>query len=152
MKNKKFKQRAITALLAAALLGGAGIGIAQATAQPTLTTSIDIPERTQFEGDAGFEKNKDGQTYGIPVEINGQIAEPDLIRAYATNGKLGYMKNSERKVATGDPSIFKSPEEALRWQENRGDLPVTVPIYDIDGVTEIGIFEFSTGQPTGMVK
>ena len=91
-------------------------------------------------------------SYGVPTEIDGRLAEPDLIRAYATNGKLGFIKNAERKVATGDPSLFKSPQEALRWQESRGDGPVTVPVYDLDGITQIGIFEFSTGQPTGTLK
>ncbi|MFK0004064.1 hypothetical protein [Paenarthrobacter sp. NPDC090522] len=129
-----------------------GMGVAHATAQRPVTPTTEIQERAHFDGDASLERNETGQTYGIPGEVNEQIAEPDLIRAYATNGTQGYMKNSERKVATGDPSIFKSPEEALKWQENRDSLPVTVPVYDIDGATEIGIFEFSTGQPTGMVK
>ncbi|KIA73437.1 DNA-directed RNA polymerase specialized sigma subunit, sigma24 [Arthrobacter sp. MWB30] len=88
----------------------------------------------------------------MPEEINGQLAEPDLIRVYATNGHLGYVHNQERKVATGDPSLFKSPEEALRWQANRAPGPVSIPVYDLDGVTKIGEFEFSAPNPTGTIK
>ncbi|MCX8456655.1 hypothetical protein [Paenarthrobacter ureafaciens] len=156
MTVKKIKggKAPLSVALTTALLGGIGIGIAQALpAEVQATTSEkEITPVLVHDGDAGFDRNESGLSYGVPTEINGRLAEPDLIRAYATNGKLGFIKNTERKVATGDPSLFKSPQEALRWQESRGDGPVTVPVYDLDGITQIGIFEFSTGQPTGTLK
>ena len=152
MIRTKLTGKVVPVLLAATLLVGVGIGVAQAATQPAVTTTLEIPERTVSQDEAVFPKNDAGQTYGIPREIKGQVAEPDLISAYATNGRIGFINNSERKVATGDPSLFKSPEEALKWQENRGNGPVTVPVYEVDGVTQIGVFEFSTGQPTGKLK
>ena len=151
MNRSKLSGKVLPALLAA-VLGWVGIGVAQATTQVGVTTALEIPERTVSQDESVFPKNATGQSYGIPMEIKGQIAEPDLISAYATNGKIGFINNSERKVATGDPSLFKSPEDALKWQENRGNGPVTVPVYEVDGVTQIGVFEFSTGQPTGKLK
>lgn len=152
MKNTSLKVKVLSVVLGAVVLSVAGISVANATMQASGQPQPEISQVTSFTGVAGFERNAAGQTYGVPMEIKGQIAEPDLVRVYATNGQLGYVRNQERKVATGDPSLFKSPEEALRWQENRAPGPVTIPVYDVDGVTTIGEFEFSSPNPAGLVK
>ncbi|KIA72142.1 hypothetical protein [Arthrobacter sp. MWB30] len=152
MKNRSRKVKVLSVVLGAVVLGTAGIGVANATVQATEQPLPEMSQVTSFAGDAGLDRTAGGQTYGVPEEIKGQTAEPDLIRVYATNGRLGYIRNPERKVATGDPSLFKSPEEALRWQENRVPGHVTIPVYDVDGVTKIGEFEFSAPNPTSNVK
>ncbi|YCH06799.1 hypothetical protein ACTAQJ_17095 [Arthrobacter sp. alpha11c] len=143
-----FKSRTTTVLLGAILLGGAGIGVASATSQPTTTPQVAPQAPAVVLSDAPIEKNAAGQTYGLPTEVDGVSVEPDLIRAYATNDRIGYVNNNEQKVATGDPSLFKSPEEALHWQANRPKGPVSIPVYDLDGVTVIGEFVFSEGTVT----
>ncbi|WP_426226706.1 hypothetical protein [Pseudarthrobacter sp. DSP2-3-2b1] len=149
------KRKVLPAVVGALLLGGIGVGVATATtpsAPPALSGNPAVTA-DKFDGNPGFEKNAAGQTYGVPVVANGQSAEPELIRAVATNGQVGYIKNSERKIATGDPSLFKSPAEALKWQESRGSGAVTVPVYDVEGVTKIGQFVFtSNGAVEGPVK
>ena len=146
--KRLLKTRTTTVLLGAILLGGAGIGVASATSQPTVTPEVSPQSPAVVLSDAPFEKNAAGQTYGLPTEVEGVSVEPDLIRAHATNDRIGYVKNSERKVASGDPSLFKSPEEALHWQANRPKGPVSIPVYDLDGVTVIGEFVFSEGTVT----
>lgn len=146
--KRLLKTRTTTVLLGAVLLGGAGIGVASATSQPTAKPQVVPHAPAVVLGDATFEKNAAGQTYGLPTEVDGVSLEPDLIRAYATNDRIGYVKNEERKVATGDPSLFKSPEEALHWQASRAKGPVSIPVYELDGVTIIGEFVFSDGTVT----
>lgn len=76
--------------------------------------------------------NDAGLTYGLSYE-NGATYEPDLIRTFATNGKIGYVRRIEEKKAAYSDSIN------------------TIPVYDLDGNT-IGEFEFDEGKtptPTG---
>ena len=86
-----FKSRTTTVLLGAILLGSAGIGVASATSQPTAKPQIAPHAPAVVLGDATFEKNAAGQTYGLPTEVDGVSVEPDLIRAYATNDRIGYV-------------------------------------------------------------
>lgn len=83
-----------------------------------------------------YQVNDSGQTYGVI----GEGAEPDLIGVYATNGKQGYVLKSELDAASGHPSQFKSPEEALAWQEEFGYDDRSIPVYEPDGKTVIGEF------------
>lgn len=82
--------------------------------------------------------NGNGQTYGIENEFG----SPDLIAAVATNGRPGYVTRTELDEATGATAAraFKSPEEALAWQEERRGKIFEIPVYESDGVTQIGTF------------
>lgn len=82
--------------------------------------------------------NANGDTFGIM----GAEDDPDLIAVSATNGRLGYVFADELAEADGTAAAegFSSPEEALAWQEARGDEPVSVPVYLSDGETKIGEF------------
>ncbi|MDQ1075697.1 MULTISPECIES: hypothetical protein [Microbacterium] len=80
--------------------------------------------------------NDRGQTYGSA----GAGEEPDLIAVVATNGRQGYVDADELADATGSSQNFTSPEEALRWQEERAGRAVVVPVYLSDGVTRVGDF------------
>lgn len=80
--------------------------------------------------------NDRGQTYGS----SGTGGEPDLIAVIATSGRQGYVDAEELADATGSSLDFTSPDEALRWQEDRGGRAVVVPVYLSDGVTRVGDF------------
>ncbi|BCW50323.1 hypothetical protein StoSoilB13_26650 (plasmid) [Arthrobacter sp. StoSoilB13] len=78
--KRLLKTRTTTVLLGAILLGGAGIGVASATSQPTVTPEVSPQSPAVVLSDAPFEKNAAGQTYGLPTEVEGVSVEPDLIR------------------------------------------------------------------------
>lgn len=89
--------------------------------------------------------NADGNTYGIENE-NGA---PDMIAVMATNGKRGYAYRTALEEADGTAAAktFKSPQDALDWQEARRGKSFSVPVYDTDGKTVIG--EFVIGPANG---
>lgn len=77
--------------------------------------------------------NKNGQTYGADIYDNTSGEEPDLIAAYGTDGKLGYIK------AVDLESNVKTPEEAIKQQRKKKG-PKIIPVYDKDGKTIISQF------------
>ncbi|WP_159698779.1 hypothetical protein [Arthrobacter sp. 18067] len=141
MKKKNIKNRVAFVGIGTVILAGLGLGAAMATTssspdnQPTAVTQqkpvINAPD---------YKTNARGQTFGSISEIDGQPVEPDLIQALATNGTVGYVDDDALKAATGHPSQFKSPEEALRWQEANGNKTTVIPVYESDGVTRVGEF------------
>ncbi|WP_131685164.1 peptidase M56 family protein [Pseudarthrobacter sp. YALA5] len=88
--------------------------------------------------------NADGNSYGMQNE-NGA---PDMISVVATNGTRGYVYRTELEEADGTAAIktFRSPEEALAWQEARGNEAIAIPVYDVTGKTVIGEFVIGSGQ------
>ena len=81
-------------------------------------------------------KNAAGLTYGSAGEAKSPADEPDLILAYATNGKLGYVKRTDL-----EPASPSSPQQAVAQQMARADiLSQQIPVYAVDGVTQIGVF------------
>ncbi|MCD2440771.1 peptidase M56 family protein [Agromyces sp. SYSU K20354] len=89
--------------------------------------------------------NESGQTYGIG---NGN-GSPDLIAVIATNGREGYVHRADLEEADGTAAArgFTSPEDALRWQEERAGKSFTIQVYEADGTTPIG--EFTIGPSSG---
>lgn len=126
------KKRFALILAGGVILAGAGAGAALATAPDVL-----------------FETNASGQTYGSLTEVDGRIVEPDLVKAEATNGVIGYVSNAELKESQGHPSNFRSPEAALKWQESRGASSTSVAVYESDGTTKVG--QFVIGANNGKV-
>jgi hypothetical protein len=87
--------------------------------------------------------NADGNTYGIQNEKG----VPDLIAVSATNGRDGYVKRTELDAADGTEAArhFTSPQDALRWQEERKGKSVSIPVYEADARTVIGSFVVGPG-------
>jgi hypothetical protein len=83
--------------------------------------------------------NARGQTYGIAVGY----LEADLVRVVATNNKVGYSLRAEL-----DGPKPSSPEEALRWQAEQAGKSRVVPVYESDGVTQIGVFSIGGPEPS----
>jgi len=81
--------------------------------------------------------NNSGDTYGV-AKPDG--SRPDLMSAYATNGRVGYVYVDEL-----DGYQPTSPADALRWQKEHGEESRSVPVYESDGVTVIGEFIIEPG-------
>lgn len=75
--------------------------------------------------------NDDGQTYGLESD-----GFPNLIAAQRIDGTYGYVLRDD---LYSEPE-FKSPKEALAWQEQHQGKRV-IPLYTSDGSTIIGEFE-----------
>ncbi|MFJ6271629.1 peptidase M56 family protein [Pseudarthrobacter oxydans] len=85
--------------------------------------------------------NADGDTYGAQNE-NGS---PDMVAVIATNGTRGYVYRTELEDADGTAAMktFKSPAEALAWQEARLGKDFAIPVYNVTGKTVVGEFVIS---------
>jgi hypothetical protein len=152
MSTKMIKRGTALIGVGGIILAGLGVGTAVAAVSGgSEVRAIPVAEGSAVSKLAApdFKTNERGHTYGSIAEVNGQAVEPDLISALATNGSLGYVSNAELKAAEGHPSLFKSPEEALKWQESRGNGAVSIPVYKSDGVTRLG--EFVIQPATGAV-
>jgi hypothetical protein len=105
-----------------------------ATAEPSGTPAMRSypPGESPAHRPAPWPTNARGQTYGSDADANAETGEPDLIAAYATNGKQGYVLRTD--VELPPPS---NPSEAIA-QNTVG--PRTIPVYLSDGVTQIGVF------------
>jgi hypothetical protein len=130
----------VLGLVAVAVLG-LGVGTAAAVL-PTLLAPAGVSAgdgiKTEPMPDPKYPVNEEGLTYGSLLDSNSPENEPDLILVVATNGKEGYAKKSDLDVAHGP--VFKSPAEALAWQEANADVDTVVPVYEKDGKTVIGEF------------
>ncbi|MFZ2501288.1 MAG: hypothetical protein WAW88_01265 [Nocardioides sp.] len=80
--------------------------------------------------------NAKGETFG--VQRDGK--SPDLIAAYATNGKHGYVYGKDL-----DGPMPTSPTDALAQQEANEGRSRSVPVYESDGETIIGEFAITPG-------
>lgn len=60
--------------------------------------------------------NEEGLTYGSIADAPSDTCEPDLIEAVATNGKEGYVRNSELAVASHE---YEPADQAMKAQEAR---------------------------------
>lgn len=87
-----------------------------------------------------FGVNAEGDSYGISGDERG---EPTLIAAVTTNGKEGYVYRQDLEDADGTTAMksFKSPDDALAWQEAHAGEVITIPVYEADGKTKVGKFE-----------
>lgn len=92
-----------------------------------------------------YKVNANGLTYGSAAISDKPEDEPQLIAAVATNGVTGCVKRSELEAADGTTAqkSFKSPADAVSWQETQGQASKTVPVYAEDGTTVIGQFKIT---------
>lgn len=84
---------------------------------------------------ASWPKNPAGLTYGSSLYAKSPADEPDLIAAYARNGRIGYVK----RINLESPAPG-TPREALAMQARSGGVDQQLPVYDLDGDTQIGVF------------
>ncbi|WP_458127093.1 hypothetical protein [Paenibacillus sp. Z3-2] len=82
-----------------------------------------------------YPKNKNGQTYGSSADATSPETEPELISAIGEDGTAGYVLKKDL-----DGELPRSPEEAIAIQNSRSPDGRDIPLFDVDGETEIGVF------------
>ncbi len=87
-------------------------------------------------GTVSFPTNANGQTYGSASNVS-LDGEPSLIRAYATNGKVGYILRSQLWAADG--TNVSTPAQAISYMASRTNA-IAIPVFEQDGTTIIGEF------------
>lgn len=89
-----------------------------------------------------YPTNAAGQTYGSLSDSVLPEDEPDLILVQATNGQEGYVLKETLDEVTG--ANVSSPKEAIAWQQRQETAAwdsITIPVFESDGVSQIGSFE-----------
>jgi hypothetical protein len=121
--------------------GGSGYTIPLAEGEHTVTITAGVGERWSIvasyvnEAPTDWGVNDRGESFGVEKDD----ASPDLLAAYATNGQQGYIRVAE--LAAIDGSSVRNPKEAAAWEENHPKgTSAEIPVYESDGVTEIGVF------------
>ncbi|MDQ0208616.1 peptidase M56 BlaR1 [Alkalicoccobacillus murimartini] len=102
--------------------------------------------QTAFGGQeiTDYSINDSGKTYGSALFVETAEEEPDLISAIGLDGTEGYVKKTDLDRVTGEADSPKTPEEALKKQEERErNQDIQIPLYEEDGETIIGEFEIS---------
>lgn len=81
--------------------------------------------------------NASGMTYGSGAGIDADDPGPDLVAAYGTNGRCGFVRAADRaRPARTLADALADPEPEA----------VDVPLYAADGVTVIGTFRIGVGE------
>lgn len=128
---------------AAALVTMAWLATDSARAHAT-----DVPAtasgETRVVNGAVYPVNENGQTYGpvAPDADGGRCTShgPDLIVVGMPDGSEGYVVREDFAwfETQGAPNVdIKNPEEAVAWME-AGQPMDPIPIYGVDGTTQIG--------------
>lgn len=89
-----------------------------------------------------WSKNAHGVTYGSGLDAVSPEDEPDLIRVEATNGKVGYAYRSD--LEGPEPT---SPAAAVAQQKAKEGKPDVIPVYEVDGITQVGVFVARSNRP-----
>ena len=85
--------------------------------------------------------NENGMSYGSGANIDEDDPGPDLVAAYGTNGRCGFVRASDR-----DEEPPADPEEAAAHMADLDPDGRDIPLYAQDGVTVIGTFHIGPGR------
>ena len=119
----------------------AGVDSVTITTSPTASWTLQATYVNQVTTSWGV--NASGETYGVA----NQNGTPDLVAVVFNGGSgHGYVKKSDLNCAAGGD--VSSPAEALAWDKVSQNRNVSVPVYDSDGTTVVGIF--IVGDATGL--
>ncbi|HEX5642773.1 MAG TPA: hypothetical protein VFZ86_10630 [Thermoleophilia bacterium] len=123
-------RRSIATLGLAATL--AAIALASAALAGAFDSSSPAPwPEPPLPAESVYPTNAAGETYGANKPL---VERPDLMAAVNRQGVHGYIRRSDMEPPPG------SPEEAE--QANKDSLRgYTIPLYEADGVTQIGVFQ-----------
>jgi hypothetical protein len=124
-RHRRWVVVAAAGVAAAVLLGS----VALAGGFDADSTKLPAPP---LPAESVYPMNAAGLTYGPNRPL---VEDPDLMAAMATNGKVGYIY---RKDLEGP--MPRSPAEAVAGNA-RSLRGYTVPVYESDGVTRIGVFQ-----------
>jgi hypothetical protein len=141
--NKRIPLRTVRVLTIGVAGIVAGVAAGSLVGPAIASTHGDVTPKTSQVAPT-FSKNAHGLTFGSALNATSPDNEPDLIQAQATNGQTGYIKKTELDAANG--SNVSTPAEALAWDKT-SQTPRSIPVYQQDGVTKIGVF--IVGDTTG---
>jgi hypothetical protein len=85
--------------------------------------------------------NDRGMTYGSGAGIDEDDPGPDLLAAYGTNGRCGFIRSADRE--RDQP---RNPQEAVDYMADLDPDGYDIPLYAQDGVTVIGRFHIDSGR------
>lgn len=143
-----FKMKPAQAALAvlgasAVIVGGAygGVALAQGLGASDTVEGNSAADQYPKPANPEFETNAKGLTYGTAAQANVPEEEPDLILVVSDAGAEGYVYTDELNAPD-----FKSPQEALAWQEERYASDFVLDVYESDGTTKIGTFTIATSK------
>ncbi|AXH97059.1 hypothetical protein [Ornithinimicrobium avium] len=137
IKTKPRRAALVVLGAGAVIVGGAYGGVALAEGTVASDTVEDNIAADQYPKPANpdYAINAKGLTYGTAAQANVPDEEPDLILVVSDAGAEGYVYTDEL-----NPPDFKSPQEALAWQEERYASDFVLGVYESDGATKIGTF------------
>ncbi|MEE4540353.1 ATP-dependent Lon protease [Streptomyces sp. V4-01] len=109
-----------------------------------VTADAGTPTAAPGRNSAGptWARNATGLTYGSGMEATEPENEPDLMQAYATNGRLGYVKRTDLE---SEPTPA-SPRQAVATQSRLAGQARTLTVYALDGTTPVGDFVITHNQ------
>lgn len=126
------------AIVIAGLLVGASavsVPLALAATSGSPPSAVPTPPPT-------WPTNPSGLTYGSGLGVRASNQEPELIEAIATNGQVGYVKRGDLASAH---TLAANPQAALA-QQSASVPSTTIPVYQVDGKTQIGVFVIGGGS------
>ncbi len=131
-RRRRRRQRSVASLglaaaLAALVLGGAALAGAFDSDSPAPWPTPPLP------AESAYPTNAAGDTYGPDKPL---VEEPDLVKVLATNGRQGYAYRDD--LEGGGPP--RTLDEAL-VRSKRSLRGYTIPVYEADGRTKIGVFQ-----------
>jgi len=131
-------------LIAAAVIVGLAVGVLGGIALANDSGSPSAPARDTV---TNYPKNGQGLTYGSDSHAKSPQDEPDLILATATNGQDGYVLRTDL-----EEPMPATPQEALKRQAAQAGKDRVIPVYQLDGTTQIGVFVIGHGTVTQITR
>lgn len=112
------------------------------------TQDVFIPSEARVDKNVGrpapdYPRNSAGLTYGSAAKAVSPETEPDLISAVGDDGVSGYVYAADLDYQPD----FKSPQEAVEWQNANAGKHVKINLYEVDGKTKIGQFTITPPTP-----
>jgi hypothetical protein len=141
---------ALAAVAAVTVLGVVAVGLAAAIGGASVAkgdNSASPQPAAQSAATTAWPVNELGQTYGSDAKAKSETDVPDLVAAVATNGRQGYCLNSEMNLPPEPPKTAEEAEAMMRDALCKGKV---IPVYESDGVTQIGVFQIG-GPGTTMI-
>ena len=124
--RKPFRSAVFGAVLAGGLAVGVGVAVASGSGPS--------PAAPGGAAVTHWPVNAHGLTFGSGRDAVSPNDEPDLIKAIATNGKVGYVLRTDLEESPA------TPQQALALQAAHAGRDQVIPVFLSDGVTKIGVF------------
>lgn len=100
------------------------------------------PVIADISSNPNYKVNENGQKYGSDLYATSIEAGPDLILATGKDGTQGYVYSKDLYNDGG----VKTPEQAIKYQNEYAGKSRIIPLYASDGKTVIGKFIIGPGK------